>query len=402
MKDALSVAYLFTTFPVASETFLQREVRAMKALGLNADHYSLWDGEASFEGITIKQLSIWQLSRLPLECIYWFVRRPEVFGSFLRAISYRHPPNRTNSAENFWGLVCALMLARPFLRKRYSGIHAVWGSMPATTAWLIHQFTGIPWSSGAHAYDIFEDGGDWILSEKFRTVAFIHVSTRQAAERLIQLGVSESKIQLIYRGLNALPVIARKHSDSVKKHFISVGRLVPKKGFLHQLNIYAALRDLGYLFTADIIGEGPLRDQLDERIHHLGLQDYVFLRGHLSNEAVFDLLRSADVFLFTGIIAPDGDRDGLPNVIPEAMASGVAVMAAPLPGVSEAVINGKTGWWLPEASAMVRAQFIMNGLADKKDCARIRENARNWVENHFIAAQNSKRLLALFQSHFDA
>src|SRR5690606_16893239 len=124
---------------------------------------------------------------------------------------------------------------------------------------------------------------------------------------------------------------------------VCVARLVEKKGLRHQLRIYAALRHAGVAFAARIIGEGPLRAELETLAGHLGIGANVTFTGHLPQHEVWAQLDWADVLLHTGVIAPSGDRDGLPNVIPEAMSSGVMVVTSPAAATTEAITHEVTG-----------------------------------------------------------
>jgi len=175
-----------------------------------------------------------------------------------------------------------------------------------------------------------------------------------------------------------------------------VARLVPKKGFDHQVRIYAALRDAGVDFEARIAGEGPLRGVIEEALRDAGLAERVTLLGHRAQTEVEVLREWADVLLHTGVVAADGDRDGLPNVIPEAMAAGVLVVTSPAAATTEAILEGVTGRVVEPSDAAKWVAVLRELSVDDTQATRLRLEARAWVEREFDAHKNAGRLAALY------
>jgi glycosyltransferase involved in cell wall biosynthesis len=175
---------------------------------------------------------------------------------------------------------------------------------------------------------------------------------------------------------------------------LSIGRLVPKKGFFQQIEIYRALRDAGENFTARIIGDGPLLLDLRQRAASLGLEGVVTFTGPFEYAQIPAQYEWADAFFFTGTIAGDGDRDGLPNVIPEAMAYGVSVITTSVSGTTEAIEHGVTGQVLPGGDLAAWVSAVRRLRGEPEFSVRTRAAARAWVEREFDAAVNSARLAA--------
>jgi colanic acid/amylovoran biosynthesis glycosyltransferase len=392
------IAYLFTTFPKSTETFLQREIIAMRAHGVNVRLYSLWGGLSSFRGLPVTRFNKWRLLTLFWMIPYESWRRPEVLKQVLHGLFTRRPPSWINFWENMLGAGFACLFAGSFRKNPPALVHAAWGGAPATAAWLLWRLDGHRFSAAAHAYDIFEHGGDWWLDDKLRHAAFIHTSTEMGRAALIARGVSEEKILRIRRGLDRLPTVKRLRSSREPLHLICVARIVEKKGLDHQLRIYAALRAAGVPFQARIVGEGPLRPALEKLAGSLGIAAEVTFCGHLPQHEVWGQFEWADVLLHTGVIAPSGDRDGLPNVIPEAMSCGVLVVTSPTAGTTEAITDGVSGIVAPvdEPAAWVAA---LRRLSDDDAFAeKLRVSARRWVEENFDAHRNAARLLAEFEA----
>jgi colanic acid/amylovoran biosynthesis glycosyltransferase len=392
------IAYLFTTFPKNTETFLQREIVAMRAHGVNLRIYSLWGGGGTFRGLPVARFNKWRLFTL-----LWLIpaesrRRPEVLRQLLRGLFTRRAPSWMNFWENMLGAGFACIYAREFRRDPPSLVHAAWGGGPATAAWLLWRMDGHRFSAAAHAYDIFEHGGDWWLRDKLDHAAFIHTSTEMGRRALVERGLWPERVVCIRRGLEHFPVLKPLRATRTPLQLICIARLVEKKGLDHQLRIYAALRAAGVAFAARIIGEGPLRPELEQLAGRLGIAADVTFTGHLAQPDVWRQLDWADALLHTGVIAPSGDRDGLPNVIPEAMSAGVLVVTSPAAATTEAITHEVTGL-VADVDAPEQWVAALRRLASDDALAdNLRLAARRWVEENFDAHKNAARLLAQFQA----
>ncbi|HVU24462.1 MAG TPA: glycosyltransferase [Opitutus sp.] len=395
--NAPVIAYLFTTFPKPTETFLQREIVAMKAHGVSLRLYSLWGGGGTFRGLPVRRFNKWRLLTL-----IWMIprearRRPEVLRQLLRGLFARRAPSWLNFWENMLGAGFACLAAREFRRDRPALIHAAWSGAPATAAWLLWRIDGHRFTAGAHAYDIFEHGGDWWLRDKLEHAAFVHTSTDMGRRALLERGLPAEKVFCIRRGLDRLPAVKPLRAERSVLRLISVARLVEKKGLRHQLRIYAAAQEAGVRFEARIVGDGPLRAELEHLAGRLGIAASVTFTGQLPHHEVWSQLAWADVLLHTGVIAPSGDRDGLPNVIPEAMAIGVVVISSPTAATTEAVTDGVTGLVASVEEPGAWVARLKELAADDGRAEALRAAARRWVEENFDAHRNAERLLAQFQ-----
>jgi len=385
------IAILYTSFPVRSETFVQRELMAIISQGVEVEIHSLHGGEDSFLGRPIRRFSKWRLWRLVYRLPIEWVRRPRIFFDLLHLLLGRGlQPSFLNLGENLLGMGFGIVEAPHFRQSRPDLVHGVWGSLPAMGAWLISRLCGIPFTFEAHAYDLFEHGGDWFLPEKCRAADRIRTSTVAGLERLKEIGADSARTVLIRRGLRPMPAFQTRSVSEECIRFIGVGRLVEKKGFLRQIEILDALRTSGLNFRARIIGDGPLREAIERVIVDFGLSDRIEVTGWLQVDAVIDEMRRTDFLLHTGQVARSGDRDGLPNVVGEAMAVGAIVLAAPGGGVSEAVVDEKTGFLcsLDDASCWIAA--IRTVLEQPETADQIRSFARVWVEEYFDADKNMK------------
>ena len=207
MKEAPVIAYVFTTFPKSTETFLQREVTGLQALGVNLRLYSMWGGGGGFNGLPVTRFPKWKLITLAVWLPWLVLVHPRVVGELIRGVRGRRPVSRLNFFENLLGLGFGLVYAAHFRRERPAHVHAVWGGGPAAAAWLLWRLDGHPYSAAGHAYDLYQNGGDGWLREKLEPALFIHTSTEMGRATLLGKGLADGKIEVIRRGLNALPAL---------------------------------------------------------------------------------------------------------------------------------------------------------------------------------------------------
>ncbi|PTX97740.1 glycosyltransferase family 4 protein [Opitutus sp. ER46] len=390
------IAYLFTTFPANTETFLQREITAMRALGVNLRVYSLWGGGGSFRGVPVASFNKWRLLTL-----FWLIpiegwRRPDVLKQLLRGLFTRRAPSWLNFWENMLGAGFACIYAREFRRNPPTLVHAAWGGAPATAAWLLWRIDGHRFSAAAHAYDIYEHGGDWWLMDKLEHAAFVHTSTEMGRGALVERGLPPERVVCIRRGLDQIAPLKPLRASRSPLHLVSVARLVEKKGLDRQLRIYAALAAAGVEFEARIVGDGPLRAGLEKLAGELGVGARVAFTGHLPQHEVWNQLAWADALLHTGVIAPSGDRDGLPNVIPEAMSVGAVVITSPAAATTEAITHRVNGVVAPVEAPAEWVEALRRLSLDDAWAEGLRAEARRWVEENFDAHRNARRLLTEF------
>ena len=388
------VAFLYATFPRPTETFVRRELRALWGLGAKVAPFSIWKGAPAFEGRPVERFRLRELWSLAWWLPYWACRRPVAFREILYDLWSRPCPSLQNWNETFLALGFALVRAESFRRRGFRLCHAVWATMPATAALALKKLVGIEFSFGAHAYDVFRSRGDWLLSRKLREAAFVRTSSASTERRLLDLGLPSQRLKLIRRGLSKWPEPSLRETLADPVEILSVGRLVPKKGYFEQLRILHALLAAGLPFRARIVGGGPLREELERESSRLGLSRHLAFLGHLTEAETLALYPEADLFLFTGKTAPDGDRDGVPNVIPEAMAAGNVVLTSSSGGAAEVVEHGKTGYVLDPARPADWVETIRALLRAPETLRALRYEARAGARRRFDVKRAARELLA--------
>lgn len=377
-------------------------MRVIRAKTPHLSLHSIWGGKSAFEGQNIQLFRIRELVKLIYWLPYWSIKKPAVMFWFFGGLIIHPPRYGKNWLETLLGFAFALVRARSIEAWNPGLIHAVWATMPTTAAIVLKKLIGTPFSMGGHAYDIFQKGGDCFLRDKISESRFIHASTKFAKTHLITLGAASEKVHFIRRGLSAFPPLneLRKQIDEI--HFLTIGRLVEKKGYVEQFRIYRDLRKRGIPFTAEIIGDGPLMKPLLRLVKDYNLENHVKLLGKVAHEDIQTHYQNADLFIFTGIVAKNGDRNGLANVIPEAMARGIPVITTPDSGIVENFTSLSETIILPIRPIDDWVIRIKDLVADYEMREYLGANARKWVEKHFSAQKNSTRLFKFMREECEA
>ncbi|MEQ9573119.1 MAG: glycosyltransferase family 4 protein, partial [Nitratireductor sp.] len=287
---------------------------------------------------------------------------------------------------------------------------------PQDAAWIYSHFLHTPssvaryaaemrqmrWSASAHAKDIWTSP-DWEIQEKLAASDWTVTCTAGGARHLKSLADDPDKVSLVYHGIDLsrfspppAPSSARAGSDPRDPaRILSVGRAVPKKGLDTLAAALARLpADLNWHWTH--IGGGELSEALKAQVAELGLVGRVSLHGSMPQREVLAEYRKADLFVLPCRIAPNGDRDGLPNVLVEAQSQGLVCVSTPVSGIPELILDGETGFLVaPDEPASLGAA-IENLIRDPGLRRRIGEAAENRVRTAFDHRGAIGRLIARF------
>ncbi len=272
---------------------------------------------------------------------------------------------------------------------------------PASVTRYAAILRDMPWSVSAHAKDIWTSP-EWEKREKLQAATygaeFLATCTGIGAQHLAGLADRADRVALIYHGLDLArfpaPPNARADSDVVR--FVSVGRLVEKKGFDRLIAALALLpKDLDWQW--EHIGGGDLAEPLARAAAQAGVADRVTWRGACDQPDVIAALRASDVFVLPSRIAADGDRDGLPNVLMEAASQKLCLLSTPVSAIPEFITDGEHGVLSSDDPAALAT--ALERLAREPDTrARMAEAAYGRLTSHFLMqpgiAQLDARLMA--------
>lgn len=265
-------------------------------------------------------------------------------------------------------------LAQQLRMRSIQHVHGHFANEPAAIVREAARLAGIGYSISAHAKDIYLTAPE-ALRANLGAARFVVTCTSYNAEFLRKAlpGVPISKL---YHGIDCSRLHgAEDEADKVELRILSVGRLRAKKGFDTLIDACALLRDRGVDATCEIVGYGPEGAALRQQITSLRLADRVTLTGKLGHDGVLERMRAASLFVLPCRVDADGDRDGIPNVILEAMAIGVPVVSTPVSGIPEVLQHDATGWLVPpdDAQALTATQTSPRVLSRVLDnwCNRV-------------------------------
>jgi glycosyltransferase involved in cell wall biosynthesis len=288
------------------------------------------------------------------------------------------------------------VLAAAILRReQIDHIHAHFVDGTGLVAMVAARLLHVPYSITAHAYDIYVKSA--MLSEKLINAKFATTCTAYNKHYLEK--ITRREIALVYHGLDLPPIQGEfERQAGLRPCILSVGTLKDKKGFPYLIKACRILKDLGYNFLCEIIGQGPKQKELQYLIAKLGVSDSVILRGALPNKEVMATYGRAAILVQASIIAENSDRDGIPNVVLEAMASGVPVVATRVSGIPEVVADGITGLLVDPQDERTLAQAICRLLDSPTLRAELAQQGRRLVEQKFNIRNNVDTLLSLFEA----
>ncbi|MGQ9669257.1 MAG: glycosyltransferase [Desulfosoma sp.] len=403
-------------YPRISESFISQEIALLESRGLPIEIYSLRRPRESFTHESVRRI------RAPVTYVpeYVLPHLPAVMVPNLRlwaSLGVRYVRSFRDAACRAVDRRTTATL-RHFLQGGYLAYHRVMGRpvrhlhahfchTPTSVAFFASQLTGVPYSFTAHAKDIYTSDPEQ-LRRKMRRACFVVTCTAYNARYLRSLldaggatGVQHRTfvaIHTIYHGID-LHFFAYGTAPLPAPPFrvLSVGRLVPKKGYDDLLQALKILETWGVDFHFDHIGSGENKDTIRDLARRLGLWPRVTFHGTLPHEKVIDFYRRSHVFVLACKTAPNGDRDGIPNVLVEAMAVGVPVVSTRHSAIPELVQDGVTGTLVPPASPLALAGAIKNVLEAGTSLESQRRAARRTVETHFDSGRCIGHLEALLR-----
>jgi colanic acid/amylovoran biosynthesis glycosyltransferase len=395
------VAYIIKMYPRFSETFVLSELLELQRQGLHVHVFSLKKPDDGVFHADVARLSA-RVTYLPesplLDPGAFAAAQREVFGwnrrRYLHALSLALRRRRAVTMKQF---LRAGYIAVRLRREGIRHVHAHFASGPAAVALHLHRLTGISYSFTAHAKDIYLDTVDRKeLATKLRFARFAITVSDYNRKYLSELA-GESRLFRIYNGLDLERFAPNGAVPEEPPLVLAVGRLIEKKGFADLVRACALLRDTGCRFSCRIVGKGQLERELGDLVRGLGLDGLVELAGPLPREALVELYRRASLVVAPCVVGADGNRDGLPTVLIEAMALGVPVVATDVTSIPELVEDGVTGVLVPQGDPEALAAAIRGVLADRIRAEALARAGREQVESRFDLHANVAQLRTLLE-----
>ena len=400
----MRLGYLYSRYPVISQTFCDAEMLALERLGVELAIGSIYPPLTSLRHEHISRLRA-PIHYAPPQQILKIGEKNAKAGR----VASKWPGDLVERHERKYGPGVkagqrarnALYFAEFFARNGVDHVHVHFANRAAHTALFLKEISGIPFSVTAHGQDFMKDlGSDDLLREICDAAEFVAAETNYSRDLLRRrCPGSAGKIHRIYNGidLKQAPVPVSVSINAVPR-IISVGRLVAFKGFEDLIDACAKLARRGFDFVCDIIGDGPLRDALAAKIDTLNLSQRVNLLGSLSQAAVLEKLRAADIFALASITDAQGASDIFPTVILEAMASARPVVSTRLAGIPELVADGETGVLVSPGDITALSHALEQLLRDAELRLRYGRAGRARIEQYFQIEDTVAPLVKLFET----
>lgn len=400
MSDA-HIGYVLKVYPRFSETFVVTEILSREKAGERLSIFALRPTtDARFHPeLSRVQAPVSHIAKLHKLTDGWTTFRdaceviPDLAERF--AVLNAELPD-CDGAD----LVQAIEVARRAREQGITHLHAHFASLAGFVAATAARLAGLPYSVTTHAKDLFHESVDpaklaYIVA-KAQSIIAISEYNRQFLLRAFP--EAASRIRLVHNGLELARFPFRAPEpihDPVR--VLAVGRLVEKKGFSLLIDAARELRDRGLNLDVRIAGDGELRADLDEQIARLNMDGIVSLLGPLAQNEVQQLLQWADVMVAPCIVGADGNADGLPTVLLEAMAAGLPCIATDVTGIGEAVHNGgegraATGMLLEPGRVDLLVNALVTFISDGCDRSGLATAARARIEEQFDSSRQARLL----------
>lgn len=405
-QGKLKVAYLAPEIPALSATFVYNEILALQKMNVFVLPVSVLQpmhlaNEAAVRALSETVTYLYKTPKIKVlkDHLKLLLTQPRSYFSAARLLfsdMVKHHGVSRAALGLAYRFYFAGRLAVTLQKHTIAHLHIHFAHTPTDIGMYASKMTGIPFSVMTHANDLFERG--YLLKEKVERSAFFATISNYNLRFLQDLGADTTKLQLIRCGVDAAwqPPVKMRAKNTVFT-FGCVGRLVEKKGIDTLLNAAALLKAQQVNFKIKIAGSGPLQNFLMQQAAKLNLTaDEVVFVGALSHDEVADFITLLDAFVLPCKRDQQGDMDGIPVVLMEAMLCGVPVISTQLSGIPELVKHQQTGLIVPPDDAQLLAAAMTAMIEQVEQRYLMLEQAKAWVMQHFLLEKNTHKLKNLF------
>lgn len=406
------IAYVLLWYPLFTQPFIFREVEELRR-ELPLDVYTLYNRNTrccSREMLDCPGARrVFGARALPgifAETMRQIFMRPRDVAKLFRRNVCRRWTSLETFGENLWAFFVGIRLARHFKEDGIDMVYAPWPRGAATAGRVAAHLSGLPFATSARGDNL--EPADPDLADKFDEALFVRANNAADRERIESFGRGEAagKTELVYNSLT-LPVPSgerlTKRFEGEKLRILALGRFDVTKGFDVLLRACANLRALGQDFSLTlaggggrIMGLGSLDKSLRALRAELGLENEVSMPGLVSHDDLPRILASHDVFAAPCVVHSSGRRDGIPNTVIEALASGLPVVGTDVNALPEVVRHGETGLLVPQGDADALADALAWIARHPADAARMGQNGVRLARSLFDPSANARRFAEIF------
>ena len=396
----MKIAYLTGEYPRATDTFIQREVAALRNLGLDVSTCSIrrtgrehlvGPEQVSEAARTFYILAAMGPIRVLLDHFGWIMRNPVSYFRGL-ALAFRTAPKGfRGSLYQLIYFVEAGVLAAHMKRNGITHLHNHIAKASCTVAMLASAISDIPFSFTLHGPDIFFEPKHWRLDEKIARAKFVAcISNFCRSQAMVFSGAKDTeKLKIVHCGIDP-----RRYEETVNTdghQLLFVGRMAQVKGVPLLLNAVASLSKSHPKTHLTLIGDGPDRAALEKQAETLGIIDHVSFEGYQSQAAVSEALSASDLFVLPSF------AEGVPVVLMEAMAAKRAVLTTRIAGIPELIEDGQSGVLVTPGDQNALTQSLATLLDDPALRDRLGAKARTKVQAEFNITTEAAKLAMFFK-----
>ena len=395
------IAYLISRFPSQYQSYVAREILAMKRRGYGTKIFSLKKpGDIGHQDARPLLEDTYHLPFIACKSIWvsnirLMVSNPRLYVGLILYILRHNVIDPKTLGRALAVFPKTVHYASIMKQEGISHIHAHWSTIPALCAIICSRILGIHYSVTCHAVDIFEN--NTMLEKKLSQASFVVTCAGHNKKHLVQTfpALDPRKIFVNYHGFDMDKVKRKKMAKPGRLEIISVGRLEPSKGYKYLLEACYTLKIKGTdNFHCTIIGDGPQKDFLMRLVKELELKDMVTIKGAMPYEQVIQHYETASISVLAAV---SEFHRGIPNVVAESMAMEVPVVTTPLPAIGELIENGINGIIVPEKDAAALTKALKVLLKTSELRTKLAIEGRKTVESLFNMHRTYDELSGIFE-----
>ncbi|MHB1295059.1 MAG: glycosyltransferase [Anaerolineae bacterium] len=404
VSEPLKVAYMLHRFPHLTETFIMREMYWLRSHAVQLRIFSLVaprpgpvheQARELLPYTTYTPYFSWDIVRAHA---HYLVRKPLAYVRALGRVvwqTYREPAVLLRALALF---PKSVLLARMVEEQGIDHIHAHFCWLEGISAGVVRDLTGTTFTLHPHAFDLFSRDQRDVRVELENASGIVTISGfHRDYIAALSPRINAQEIEVVHCGLEAERFVPARHTLNGPVRILSVGSLVEKKGHDYLIGACALLAERGIDFICDIVGAGHLESALQSIIDRHGLGERVTLLGAQDQARVLELYQQSDLFCLACVHAQNGDRDGIPVALMEAMACELPVVSTPVAGIPELITDGRSGFLVPEADTRSLADALERLIRDGGLRREMGVRGRQDVLEGFQVQTSAARMAAIFR-----
>ena len=400
----MKIAYITAQTPYGpGESFILPEVIELRRQGHEVVVFPLRPADEIHRGRECEEVAKYTV-RIPLvsfpvllQALGLSLLRPSLIGRIISEI-IKCSGSAKKILKNLSVLPKGLVLGEEIRKKGFDHIHAHWASTPSTAAYIASLYSGVPWSFTAHRWDIAEAN---MLVTKVKSCQFVRAIGRNGAEEIKQQIPKElwAKVTVVHMGVE-MPQFLGSGTKEGAFTLACIAGFVPKKGHRFLLEACSLLKQKGFSFRCLLIGDGPLKEEIQELSRAMDLEDIMEFKGRLPHDEVLGLYGTGLVstVVLPSIVTEDGEKEGIPVALMEAMAAGIPVVSTITGDIPE-LLEGGAGILVPPGDSKALADAIEVIMENPYYRTELGQKGRKKIEADFSLSSVVKQLAELFQKH---